>query len=94
MEPTEMLGTLRGGLGLAGKLMGKGVDEMSRALKSKDDGSETLESGLYFQPDRAPEFALKVTSRFFESQAAHRESGPGPGRIDRSAADCRWARPS
>ncbi|GMU53599.1 MAG: hypothetical protein AMXMBFR33_27450 [Candidatus Xenobia bacterium] len=77
MEPTEMLGTLRGGLGLAGKLMGKGVDEMSKALKSKDDGSETLESGLYFQPDHAPEFALKATSRFFEAQTAARPSAGG-----------------
>ncbi len=75
MEPTEMLGTLRGGLGLAGKLVGKSVDEMSKALKPKDGESETFETGLYFQPAPSPEFGLKACTRFFELQATGRAGG-------------------
>lgn len=77
MEPTEMLGTLKGGLGLAGKLVGKSVDEMSKALKPKDGDSETFETGLYFQPASSPEFGLKASTRFFELQSAGRPGGAG-----------------
>lgn len=96
MEPTEMLGTLRGGLGLAGKLMGKGVDEMSKALKSREGESETFETGLYFQPDPSPAFGLQASTRFFELQSTGRGGGAGgflknlttPGADKLFAASC------
>ncbi|MEW6280992.1 MAG: tetratricopeptide repeat protein, partial [Candidatus Eremiobacterota bacterium] len=72
MEKDEIMGTLKGGLGIAGKLMGKGVDEVARALKPKDDGSDLFDTGLYFQPGEGTQLGLRTQVRFLEPQATSR----------------------
>ena len=49
MEQSDILGTLKGGLGLAGKLAGKGLGEVSGLFKGRDEGGPFGGSGLYWQ---------------------------------------------
>lgn len=45
----EVFKALSGSLGLAGKLMGRGVDEVSKALKSDDFHQDVTPTGLHFR---------------------------------------------
>lgn len=49
MEQSDILGNLKGGLGLAGKLAGKGIGEVSGLFKGREDGAAGTDSGLYWR---------------------------------------------
>lgn len=71
-EQTDILGTLKGGLGLAGKLAGKGFNEVSGLIKGDESGRSTL-SGVYWQ--RGPwcnERHLLPEMDYLESQSLGR----------------------
>jgi tetratricopeptide (TPR) repeat protein len=61
----DVLKTITGGMGLAGKLMGRGVDEAVKAIR-KDVPEEHNETGLYFAGWEAADWLPRL--RFFESQ--------------------------
>lgn len=60
-----MLKTITGGMGLAGKLMGRGVDEAVKAIR-REEPEEHNETGLYFAGWEASDWQPRL--RFFESQ--------------------------
>jgi tetratricopeptide (TPR) repeat protein len=49
MEQSDILGNLKGGLGLAGKLAGKGIGEVWGLFKGREDGLTATDSGLYWR---------------------------------------------
>lgn len=64
----DVLNSLKGGFGLAGKLVSRGVDEVSRAIK-KDETGVARATGLYFVPqDTSPDFGGRPSIRFVEPQ--------------------------
>ena len=65
----DVLNSVKAGFGLAGKLVGKGVDEVSKVIKKGDEGRSVGDTGLYFTPqDASPEFGLIPSVRFLEAQ--------------------------
>jgi len=75
MEQSDILGTLKGGLGLAGKLAGKGVGEVSGLFKGREDATGNGESGLYWRRAVAlPRRGLVPSLEFFEAQQGARFS--------------------
>lgn len=60
-----MLKTITGGMGLAGKLMGRGVDEAVKAIR-RDEPEQHNDTGLYFAGWEASDWQPRL--RFFESQ--------------------------
>jgi pSer/pThr/pTyr-binding forkhead associated (FHA) protein len=70
----EVFKALSGGLGLASKLMGKGVDEVSRVLtKPEQDHNEPVSTGLYFVRSPWAEVGAPHLS-YMESQTPSRLS--------------------
>jgi tetratricopeptide (TPR) repeat protein len=73
VEKDDILGSLKGGLGLAGKLAAKGASEMAGIFKHKEDAAGAGETGLYYQ--RRPSAGqLLPGMEFFESQTSNRLS--------------------
>lgn len=72
MDKSEILGTLRGGLGLAGKLAGKGIGEVSGLFKGRDEPGGMGDSGLYWQrrPHPAPGGLLPAVEVFEPQEVA------------------------
>ena len=44
----EMLSNLKGGLGLASRLVGRSFDEVTKAIGKGEEGADGGETGLYF----------------------------------------------
>lgn len=67
----EVLKALTGSLGLAGKLVGRSVDEVAKAVKKSDDPVDLWETGLYHlaSPAGSP---LAPRARWQEVQSASR----------------------
>ncbi len=69
MDKDDVLSSVKAGFGLAGKLVGKGVDEVSKAITKGEEGRPGKGTGLYFFPqDASPEFGLIPVLRFLEPQ--------------------------
>ena len=76
MEQSDILGTLKGGLGLAGKLAGKGLGEVSGLFKGRDEAGSFGGSGLYWQRRPAvPAGGLVPALEVFEPQEESRFAG-------------------
>lgn len=67
----EVFKALTGGLGLAGKLVSRSVDEVSKVVKKGDDGVELIDTGLYHVP-HASGVAMVPRVRWVETQASSR----------------------
>ena len=67
----EVIRALTGGLGLAGKLVGRSVDEVAKVVKGSDDPTEVLPTGLYHLPQAAGT-TLSPRVRWFETQSTSR----------------------
>lgn len=67
----DVFRALTGGLGLAGKLVGRSVDEVARVVKGPEDHTQVVETGLYYlcQPAAAP---LAPRASWSETQASSR----------------------
>lgn len=67
----EVFRALTGGLGLAGKLVGRSVDEVAKVVKGAEDHTQIVETGLYFlcQPPATP---LAPRASWNETQASSR----------------------
>ncbi len=67
----EVFRALTGGLGLAGKLVGRSVDEVAKVVKGPEDHSQIVETGLYYncQPAATP---LAPRASWSETQASSR----------------------
>lgn len=75
MEQPDILGTLKGGLGLAGRLAGKGMGEVSGLFKGREEGEGSGDSGLYWRRmSPLPSRGLAPTLEFFEPQQGARFS--------------------
>lgn len=73
MEQSDMLGTLKGGIGLAGKLAGKGIGEVSGLFKGREEGGGGAESGLFWRrPGQSSGTGMRPVLDFFESQQGAR----------------------
>lgn len=74
MIEKEILKALGGGLGLAGKLVGRSVDEVTRAVKgSGDDGPALAATGL-FHAVTEPGSSLRPRARWNETQVGSKLS--------------------
>jgi tetratricopeptide (TPR) repeat protein len=67
----EMLSNLKGGLGLAGRLMGRSFDEVTKAIGKGEEGSDGGETGLYFVSGH-PVMSARPRLTFLEPQLAQR----------------------
>ena len=67
----EVFKALAGGLGLAGKLVGRSVDEVAKVVKGSDDHITLLETGLYHLPQAAA-ITMSPRVRWLETQASSR----------------------
>lgn len=88
MDGSDLMGTLKGGFGIASKLAGKGFSEVSGMFKGHDEASADCASGLYWQ--RGPWSngqGLVPELEFFESQVVGRFSVGLMKRITVSKAD-------
>lgn len=64
----DVLNSLKGSFGIASKLVSRGVDEVSKAIK-KDDSKSSSATGLYYKPqDSSPVFGLVPKLAFIEAQ--------------------------
>lgn len=66
-----MLNNLKGGLGLAGRLMGRSFDEVTKAIGKGEEGAEGGETGLYFASGH-PIMSARPRLSFLEPQLAQR----------------------
>ena len=69
----EVFKALTGGLGLAGKLVGRSVDEAVKVVKGGDDQTQIVETGLYHLAQAAGT-PLAPRARWLETQATSRLS--------------------
>lgn len=67
----ELFNNLRGGLGLAGRLMGRSFDEVTKAIGKGEEGTEGGETGLYFASGH-PVMSARPRLSFLEPQLAQR----------------------
>ncbi|MBX3170563.1 MAG: FHA domain-containing protein [Candidatus Eremiobacteraeota bacterium] len=67
----EVFKALTGGLGLAGKLVGRSVDEVAKVVKGADDHTQIVETGLYHLP-QSPSAPMAPRARWLETQASSR----------------------
>lgn len=67
----DMLNNLKGGLGLAGRLMGRSFDEVTKAIGKGEEGSDGGETGLYFVSGH-PAMTARPRLTFLEPQLAQR----------------------
>jgi tetratricopeptide (TPR) repeat protein len=67
----EVFKALTGGLGLAGKLVGRSVDEVAKVVKGAEDHTQIVETGLYHLP-QPPSAPLAPRVRWLETQASSR----------------------
>ena len=66
-----MLNNLRGGLGLAGRLVGRSFDEVTKAIGKGEEGPDGGETGLYFVSGH-PVMSARPRLGFLEPQLAQR----------------------
>lgn len=66
-----MLNNLKGGLGLASRLMGRSFDEVTRAIGKGEEGADGGETGLYFASGH-PVMSARPRLGFLEPQLAQR----------------------
>ncbi|MHB2015923.1 MAG: FHA domain-containing protein [Candidatus Xenobia bacterium] len=72
MDKDDILGTLKDGVNLAGKLAARGVGEAAKAVKNAGPGkTATLDSGLYFQRHLQPRFGNFMPGLEFQEVQAH-----------------------
>ncbi len=67
----DMLNNIKGGLGLAGRLVGRSFDEVTKAIGKGEEGAEGGESGLYFAAGH-PVMSARPRLGFLEPQLAQR----------------------
>lgn len=67
----DMLNNLKGGLGLAGRLVGRSFDEVTKAIGKGEEGTDGGETGLYFVSGH-PVMSAKPRLGFLEPQLAQR----------------------
>jgi tetratricopeptide (TPR) repeat protein len=67
----EVFKALTGGLGLAGKLMGRSVDEVAKVVKGADDHVTLFDTGLYHLP-QLPSAPMAPRVRWMETQVSSR----------------------
>ncbi|MBT9588018.1 FHA domain-containing protein [bacterium] len=67
----EVFKALAGGLGLAGKLVGRSVDEVAKVVKGTEDHVALLDTGLYHLP-QPPSTPMSPRVRWLETQATSR----------------------
>lgn len=67
----EMLNNLKGGLGLAGRLVGRSFDEVAKAIGKGEEGTDGGETGLYFVSGH-PVMSGRPRLGFLEPQLAQR----------------------
>lgn len=67
----DMLNNLKGGLGLAGRLVGRSFDEVTKVIKKGDDDDHGGETGLYYVSGH-PTMSARPRLVFLEPQAAAR----------------------
>lgn len=67
----DMLSNLKGGLGLAGRLMGRSFDEVTKAIGKGEEGADGGDSGLYFVSGH-PVMSARPRIAFLEPQLAQR----------------------
>lgn len=67
----DMLSNLKGGLGLAGRLMGRSFDEVTKAIGKGEEGADGGETGLYFVSGH-PVMSARPRLTFLEPQLAQR----------------------
>ena len=67
----DMLNNLRGGLGLASRLVGRSFDEVTKAIGKGEEGTDGGETGLYFVSGH-PVMSAKPRLGFLEPQLAQR----------------------
>jgi tetratricopeptide (TPR) repeat protein len=66
-----MLNNLKGGLGLAGRLVGRSFDEVTKAIGKGEEGTDGGETGLYFVSGH-PVMSARPRLGFLEPQLAQR----------------------
>lgn len=67
----DMFNNLKGGLGLASRLMGRSFDEVTKAIGKGEEGADGGETGLYFVSGN-PSMSAKPRLGFLEPQLAQR----------------------
>lgn len=67
----DMLSNLKGGLGLASKLVGRSFDEVTKAIGKGDDGDDVGHTGLYYASGH-PTMSARPHLVFLEPQLAQR----------------------
>jgi tetratricopeptide (TPR) repeat protein len=67
----DMLNNLKGGLGLASRLVGRSFDEVTKAIGKGEEGAEGGETGLYFVSGH-PVMSARPRLTFLEPQLAQR----------------------
>lgn len=67
----DMLNNLKGGLGLAGRLVGRSFDEVTKAIGKGEEGTDGGETGLYFVSGH-PVMSARPRLGFLEPQLAQR----------------------
>lgn len=67
----DMFNNLKGGLGLAGRLVGRSFDEVTKAIGKGEDGADGGETGLYFVSGH-PAMTARPRIAFLEPQLAQR----------------------
>lgn len=67
----EVFKALTGGLGLAGKLVGRSVDEVAKVVKGGEEPPALWETGLYHVPSGGPS-AFRPQAQWHETQASSR----------------------
>lgn len=67
----EMLSNLKGGLGLASRLVGRSFDEVTKAIGKGEEGADGGETGLYFVSGH-PVMSARPRLTFLEPQLAQR----------------------
>ncbi len=67
----DMLNNLKGGLGLASRLVGRSFDEVTRAIGKGEEGADGGETGLYFVSGH-PAMTARPRLTFLEPQLAQR----------------------
>lgn len=67
----DMFNNLKGGLGLAGRLVGRSFDEVTKAIGKGEDGVDGGETGLYFVSGH-PVMSARPRIAFLEPQLAQR----------------------
>lgn len=67
----DMLNNLKGGLGLAGRLVGRSFDEVTKAIGKGEEGADGGETGIYFVSGH-PAMSARPRLTFLEPQLAQR----------------------